>query len=195
MARNKNKLSGLVNQLTSSNVGGSSSGTSGSAGKPALPRGTRTLSMGSKSALPGIRFGHPSNIRTSSGQSGSSWTGLLKQSASGGAASAFSGGLSSLGGIGGLFSGIMSLFGGGGKSTPPALVQFQLPNSMSQTVYVSSKGSAAYQGNSVETPSASGTPASQAGGNQLQYQSTAIAQAVKTALLNSSSLNDVIAEL
>ncbi len=90
----------------------------------------------------------------------------------------------------------MSLFGGGSKTSPPPLVEFKLPNSVSQTVYASSKGNTAYQGNSVETQSTSIASGNQAPSSQpLQYQSAAIAQAVKTALLNSSSLNDVIAEI
>lgn len=210
MASNKNKLSSLLNQLTSTNVGGMNlskslkptsllgSSTSGTeeAGKPPSLGDSKSVAMGTKSTPTGIQFGRPSSNRTASTNSGSEWTNLLKQSASGGIASALSGGLSSIAGLGGLVSGLMSLFGGGGKSTPPPLVEFQLPNSVSQTVYASSKGSTVYQGNSVETPSTStaggsGTSTSQS----LQYQSTAVAQAVKTALLNSSSLNDVITEI
>jgi hypothetical protein len=133
---------------------------------------------------------------------------LLKQTASGGIASAFSGGFASIAGLGGLISGIASLFGVGGKSTPPPLVEFQLPSSQSQTIYVSPNGSATLQGNAVESsgigststgiypkPSSPGISTAGASSQSLQYQSAQIAQAVKMALLNSSSLNDVIAEI
>ena len=208
MARNKNNVSGVFKQLTNSvaginlsnqlkptSLGRSSSGASGNVAKPPSQRDTRKLSMGAKTSPTGIHFGRHANSKRSSSSSGSAWTGLLTQTASGSGGSPLSSGLSSFAGIGGLFSGIMSLFGGGGKSTPPPLVEFQLPNSISQTMYVGSKGSSSYQGNAVETPSAAGAVTTGAPGNLLQYQSAAIAQAVKTALLNSSSLNDVIAEI
>jgi hypothetical protein len=69
----------------------------------------------------------------------------------------------------------VNLFGGGGKSAPPPLVQFQLPDSQSQTIYISSN--------------------TRSNTEPAQYQSAQIADAVKKALLNSSSLNDVIAEI
>ena len=210
MAKNKNTLSSLGKQLTSSNVagidlakalkpttlGGTSSATSRGSGKPPSLGDTRKLSFAGKTSPTGIQFGRPSNSKTSATQSGSVWTSLLKQTISSGSGSGLTGGLSSLGGIGGLFSGIMSLFGGGGTSTLPALVDFKLPTSASQTVYVGSSGSSTYQGDAVEKAVSSSTVTNQPAGTlQLQYQSAAIAQAVKTAMLNSSSLNDVIAEL
>jgi hypothetical protein len=122
---------------------------------------------------------------------------LLKQTAAGGLASFLGGGLGSVAGLGGLVSGLVHLFGGG-NSAPPPLVQFQLPDSQERTVYLSSKGSTVYQGTSVEQaslPNAGGTGSTNISGQKLQYQSTQIADAVKKALLNSSSLNDVIAEI
>jgi hypothetical protein len=161
-------------------------------------------------AVHSIQFGKPSQSSSkSSSSSGSEWTNLLKHTASGGIASALSGGLGSIGGLGSLISGIMHLFGGGGgKKAPPPLVEFRLPESQQQTLFLSSKGNRLHQGSGGEatglrSPGAgiygdasqlhtSGSPAST---QWIQEQSGQIAEAVKNALLNSSSLNDVIGEL
>jgi hypothetical protein len=169
-----------------------------------------TRSSGGNVALHGIQFGKPSQSGSKrSSSSGSEWTNLLKHTASGGIASALSGGLASIGGIGSLIGGIMHLFGGGSKKrTPPPLVEFRLPTSQEQTLTVSSKGSSVHQGNvteiaGVSTPGAGiykntnelHTSGSSASTQWIQEQSGQIAEAVKNALLNSSSLNDVIGEL
>lgn len=207
MANRKNNLSGLLNQLTSQKVDGQSIGKllspsstvtqtgpgTAQSDKPPSPGDTKALSFSAKTTPSGINFGSPSSNRTSTAKSGSEWTNLLTQTASGGVTSAF-GGLGSVAGLGGIIAGIASLFGGGGKSTPPPLVQFQLPESQNQTVYVSANS--AKTGGSLYTSTAtSQTTSSTTGGQTLQYQSTQIAQAVKTALLNSNSLGDVIAEI
>ncbi|MBV9301367.1 MAG: hypothetical protein JOY53_04560 [Acidobacteriaceae bacterium] len=170
---------------------------------PTLPRlgDTRRASMGGKVTPEGIKFGRPSSSSQKASSSGSEWTNLLKQTASGGIASAFTGSFGGIGGLGSLISGIVGLFGGGAKSTLPPLVEFQLPASEQQTVYVSATGNSVYQGNAVQSSGIGGS----AGGSQnsgsgpdtywIQAQSAQIAQSVKTAILNSSSLNDVIAEL
>ncbi|HEX3685767.1 MAG TPA: hypothetical protein VHU83_24765 [Bryobacteraceae bacterium] len=222
MANRKNNLSSLLNQLSGQKIDGQSvnkllgptsvitqaqSNTEKTI-KPPSSGDTKTSAMGAKTAATGINFGSPSNNRPSTSQSGSEWANLLTKTASGGIASAFSGGLSSIAGLGGLISGIASLFGGGSTSTPPPLVEFQLPSSQTQTIYVSSTGSSTYQGSMTEQTSGSSshgstyissptprTSRSTSSGQSFQYQSTQIAQAVKTALLNSSSLNDVIAEI
>lgn len=83
-------------------------------------------------------------------------------------------GLADLGGIGMAISSLFKIFGGGSsEKTLPPLVEFALPNPVSQRVYIGS-GIA--------------KSATQAGGTQ-------IVQAVKQALLTSSSLNDVISEI
>lgn len=219
MAKKNNGLSNIVNQLGSPKIGGlrlskllepvnlvnQQQDSAGSAVKIPSLGSTRTLSLSAKDTPTGIKFGTPSNSRVSTSQSSSVVTNLLKQTASGGIASVLSGGLASFSGIGGLVSGLISVLGGG-KSAPPPLVEFQLPQSEEQTVYVSPKGSTNYQGTDVEQPNMTNpmgsiyTGTSQAGspgtgGQALQYQSSQIAQAVKNALLNSSSLNDVIAEI
>ena len=85
-------------------------------------------------------------------------------------------------GIGSLISGLTSLFGGG-KTVPPALVAYQLPTSQSQTITT---------GSTVSTPGFYGGPSA---ASPFENHSGQIVQSVKQALLNSSSLNDVIAEL
>jgi hypothetical protein len=85
-------------------------------------------------------------------------------------------------GIGSLISGLTSLFGGG-KTAPPALIAYQLPTSQEQTIST---------GSSVSTPGVYGGPLAS---TPFENQSGQIVQSVKQALLNSSSLNDVIAEL
>jgi hypothetical protein len=221
VSKRKNNLSGLLSQVSRLKVDGQSTNTllsptnivnqaqprSSESTKPPSLGDTKASSFSAKVVPTGIKFGSPSNSRTSTQQSSSVLGSLLKQTASGGIASAFSGGFASIAGLGGLISGIASLFGGG-KSTPPPLVEFQLPSSQSQTVYVSSNGSATLQGNALESsgtgttgtgiypkPSSPGVSTAGASSQSLQYQSAQIAQAVKTALLNSSSLNDVIAEI
>jgi hypothetical protein len=111
------------------------------------------------------------------------WSNLLSATSSGGG---LAGTLSSIdgfsGGISSLISGLTSLFGGG-KTTPPALIAYQLPTSQQQTIST---------GSSVSTPGVYGGPTIAA---SFESQSGQIVQAVKQALLNSSALNDVIAEL
>ncbi len=146
----------------------------------------------------GMKFGSPSSNRVTPSQGTSEWANLLKQTASGGISSAFGGGLmSAIGGLGGLVSSIAGLFAGSKKTLAP-LTLFQLPNSRAHTVFVSSKtaGTESLNTNSGGVSGSSNTSSSTTGQEQsLQNQSTEIAQAVKQALLNSSSLNDVIAEI
>jgi hypothetical protein len=201
MAKNNNSLSRL--SASSTKLSGLNPSkllttgtlfTSGATGKPPALGDSSALSMSGKETPTGIQFGKPANSKTTQPKNSNTWTSLLTQSSSGGIAGGLSG-LGSIVGLGGLFSSIASLFGGGSKSTPPPLVDFQLPTSVSQTVYISSKGSTAYQGTAVEKPNVA-LPSSVPGTSQsLQYQSAAIAQAVKKAMLTSSSLNDVIAEI
>lgn len=154
----------------------------------------------------GIQFGSPSSSRSSSTTTASGWSNLLKQVASGGgAASALGGGLGSIAGIGSLISGVLHLFGGGSSSqTLPALVRFQLPASETETAYIGSQSRSVLQGAASEQSirsttqpvyAPSGTQNSAGTTSPVTYDSTAITQAVKQALLNSSSLNDVIAEI
>jgi hypothetical protein len=223
VAKRRNNLSSLLGHLSGPKIDGQNvsklltpteliaaqQGSAEKAVKQPSPGDTHTSAMNAKDVPVGLKFGSPSSKGASTSKSGSEWTSLLTQTASGGVASTLSGGLSSIAGLGGLIAGIASLFGGGGKSTPPPLVEFQLPSSQTQTVYVSSSGSSTYEGNVTGQAPVSTTgraiynnrqpsqpsSSSPSSGQSFQYQSTQIAQAVKTALLNSSSLNDVIAEI
>lgn len=203
MSKSSNSLSGIINKLSKSRgsagsagstnlVGGSAAGsTSARTAKPSRSSDLKTVSDSSKSTPNPIRFGTAPGQRTTTSSSGSEWSNLLKQTASGGITSILGGGM----GIGSLVSSIGSLFGGGGgKATPPPVVAFQLPRSQEQTLNLTSGGTGSDRtGSGIYGSAPTGT--SGAGGQMLQYQSAQIAQAVKTALLNSSSLNDVIAEI
>jgi hypothetical protein len=147
----------------------------------------KRLSNGIAPTLKGIQFGSPSHASVNSRSSTSAsneWTGLLK-TASGGAASLIGGGFLESG-IGSLISDLTSLFGGGGKSEAP-LVRFTLPDPQQQTMYMSSTGLST-------TSNSGGTPQNMALQGTV-YRQSDLVQAVKTALLTSSSLNDVIAEI
>ena len=218
MAKTNSHLPNFLKPLSSPKVGGPSfSGLLGSVNlvqqaqaKAESPVGSRslrdtTLSTNVKNTATGIRFGSPSNSRTPTSQSSNALTTLFRNTGSGGIASALGGGFSGIIGLGGLISGIIGLFGGG-KSSPPPLLEFQLPESQNQTMYVSSKGNTTFQGTVVEqasrsTPTHGAYTGNNEGSNSgasdiaLRYQNMQIAQAVKNALLNSSSLNDVIAEI
>ena len=172
--------------------------SSGSA-KPAASPETRSQPISSAGFThDGLRFGSPSSNRTAAAPGTSEWTNLLKQTASGGLAAAFGGGslLSAVSGIGGLVSSIVGLFGGGHK-TPASLSLFTLDSAQNQNVSVN------VAQNVTQTTSSGGIYGTQPATSSTteldhqpyQFQSAQIAQAVKQALLNSSSLNDVIAEI
>jgi hypothetical protein len=151
-----------------------------------------SLLQGFTSSSP-INFGMPSDRKAlvSSPSSGPDWSGLAKQVASGGAASLFNSGSMSaaFGGLGSLISGITSLFGGGDKKTLPALQLFQLPDAVNQTVHVQSGASAGANSSAVHVHVQAMDTQS------FLNRSNDIARAVKTAMLNSHSLNDVVSEL
>ena len=223
MSKSRNNLSGRVGQgsrvRATRNRSSSFAPTNIVAQSPGLDteKAVQVGALGDEARTPlnakvtssGISFGSPSSSASNtSNSSGSEWGNLLKQTTSGGISSFFTGTFGSVGGIGCLISGIVGLFGGGGKSTPPPLVRFQRPTSQQQTVYVNSESTAVYQGSVVDSSTSSrmntgiystSAPMSNteyaSNGEWLQQQSAQIAQAVKNAILNSSSLNDVIAEI
>ncbi|MBV9939503.1 MAG: hypothetical protein JO150_13430 [Acidobacteriaceae bacterium] len=145
----------------------------------------KRLSNGSLPTLKGIQFGSPSNAGSKSRSStGDEWTNLVK-TASGGAASLIGG--SFLGsGVNSLISGLTNLFDGGAKSEKP-LVRFTLPEPQQQTMYITSGGLSASD-NFQEASQNTSSPGP-------VYKQSEIVKAVKNALLTSSSLNDVIAEI
>lgn len=207
MAKSSNNLSGITNKISKGRgSAGSARPTSlisestvrSASAKTLRPSRSLDLTTGSefaKSTLSSIRFGTAPTQPKAASSSGSEWTNLLRQTASGGVASLLGGGIG-IGGLGSLVSSITSLFGGGGKAAaPPPIVPFQLPASQEHTVYLRTANNTAGTANSHYAGSGIYSGSSSANGQPLQYQSSQIAQAVKAALLNSSSLNDVIAEI
>jgi hypothetical protein len=139
-----------------------------------------------------INFGKPSDRKAliSSPGTGMDWGGLAKQVVSGGAASLFNASSAvGLGGLGSLISGITSLFGGGEKKAPPPLQLFQLPDAVNQTVHLQGGSPAGSSGSAVHVHVQAIDTQS------FLNRSNDIARAVKTAMLNSHSLNDVVSEL
>jgi len=129
-----------------------------------------------------ISFGSASRAATRNPPTSSTWSKLLSSTTSGGLANTLSGVAGFSGGISSVISGLTNLFGGG-KTAPPALPAYQLPTSQQQTIST---------GSSVSTPGLYGGPGST---TPFQNQGGQIVQTVKLALLNSSSLNDVITGL
>ena len=164
---------------------------------------SKLSSMNAKSDAAGLRFGSPSSRATNTGSSSFNWSSLVEQAGSGGLASAFGGAGSLLGGFGSLISGLASVFGVGTKAALPALVQFQLPTVQNQAISVNMKGGSVAAGETRTTAHIQGgiygSQGKQGNGSVAaptsQYQKNQIVQTVKQALLNSSSLNDVIAEI
>ena len=212
-------LSALINQLSRNKVSvdlelskyiqplllHTGTDSNSSASENVSSSGLKTLAEGSEAKVANIRFGTPSSNVTSTSSSGSTWEGLLSSTLSGGLSSVLGGGLGSIAGLGGLISSITSLFGGSSNAAPPPLALFSLPDSIQQTSYVSSKsssdvsasgrssasaakGSAIYTSTGLTTNTTSSSASSRA-------NNAGIAQAVKSALLSSSTLGDVIAEL
>jgi hypothetical protein len=95
------------------------------------------------------------------------------------------GSFAAIGGLGGIISGLVGLFGSH-KKTPPPLTLFRLPDAQNETVYTSSHTANVVPQSGIYTSQHT---------DSTQYHSAQIAQAVKHALLNSSSLNDVISEI
>ena len=146
------------------------------------------------------------------GTDSNSFLGVLSRLLGGGSGGGSFGGL--LGGILGsgfglspLISGLLDLFGGGGGNTPPPLVPFQMPPSIQFQGGIDGPGGAGisaadYGQNGLPRGVSQTSP--QAAGQQITVQVNAmdsksfldhsddIAQAVRQALLQSNSLNDVI---
>jgi hypothetical protein len=145
--------------------------------------GVSKLALGDSIKTTPINFGRPSQAFGKTSPSSSQWSNLLTQTTSGGLAGALSSVAGFGGGIASIISGLTSLFGGGGKSAPPPLVEFQLPASQQQLITIGG------------APSAPGNYSSPQSVSSAEHQSAQIIQTVRQALLNSSSLNDVIADI
>jgi hypothetical protein len=114
----------------------------------------------------GIPFGPFPRSSTNTPRAGGDFAGLLMRTVSGGS-------LLGMGGLGSLVAGFVDFFGGH-AGAPPPLVPFQLPAAQDEVIY---SGAAA-----------------NASGSYLS-QDAQIVEAVKQALLHSSVLNDIIAEI
>lgn len=153
-------------------------------------------------ASQGINFGLPSNrkalLQTSS--SGTDWAQLASKLASGNATSALSGssGNSGIGalsklGLGPLLSGITGLFGGNKATALPALQLFHMPDAVNQTTHIN--GSPAARDSGSTAGSTVHVHVQAMDSQSFMNRSNDIAKAVKSAMLNSHSLNDVVSEL
>lgn len=140
-----------------------------------------------------IHFGALRSGALRDGQSLHSWRSVLHSAAQGAGAS-LSGGslLESIAGMGGLISGIAGLFGGS-KETIPSFERFELPSPKDQTLYL--RGSTAATGGSESSLPTNSSVLPGSLGNGSQISSQQIVQVVRKALLTSSSLNDIIAEI
>jgi hypothetical protein len=214
VSRSKNNLNGLISQLSRGKQG-SKAGTSlllpSSPSSPKVSSKAAKLSPGSDSnvrsrsltakSLNPIQFGKPSHSSASSSSSSSSDLNKLLKSTTGSALSSLTGGGSLLGGLFGLGSvGSLfgSLFGGSGTAKLPPLTTFALPQAQAEMISIG--GGANSMDGPTSRPPTSGTyatPTAQvvAVPSSAPVNQTYIAQAVKLALLNSSSLNDVINEV
>ena len=188
-----NSKSGLGTNLSSQSSG---DGTTRNL-RPSSGGEMKSLGFGSGTFARGLSFGRASAGASSvKNTSGNELSTLLRQTASGGLASTLGGsfGLGSISGIGSIIAGISSLFGGGTKSVAP-LTKFELPAVQNATVYVSKENTPNSQGEPPSGMYSVQTEESGPGVQWIQDNAIHIAQAVRSALLNSSSLHDVIAEI
>jgi hypothetical protein len=154
------------------------------------------LSIGSTLTPKAIQFGSPSSVGSTSRAltgSGDEWTKLLNNATSSSIGSLIGGGFLESG-INSLISGITDLFDGGGKSESP-LVRFALPDSQQKTMHVSSEGLSSSAGNIASPQNNDKGQAYKDVQQGPLYGQSQIVQAVKNALLTSSTLNDIIAEI
>jgi hypothetical protein len=153
------------------------------------------LSLNARVMPESIQFGSPSNSGSSSSGSttANEWSNLLKKTASGGISNLLGGGAIRLG-IDSLVSSLGNLFSGDNDQASVPVSRFALPSSQQQTIYLSSPSTGVRSGTGT-TMTADGYGQVTNKGQFAQVQNTQIVQAVKNALLTSSSLNDVISEL
>lgn len=152
-------------------------------------------SSGAEQVSQALKFGAlHTKATTTSSSSGSQWTSLLS-AASGGGSSFLGGGLLSGGGFG-LVGKLLSLFGGH-KSASVVPTAFQSPVQREAAVNVAppSASSEVILGVNSAAQTTSAYQANNQHANGQYAQSAQVIQIVKQALLNSSSLNDVINEI
>ncbi len=155
-------------------------------------RDLKQLSTAGQVSVHPISFGKAhtsSNVKASSG-SGFSVANLLGKAGSGSVTKLLGGGLLSFG-MSSLFSAVSDLFGGS-HAAPAPLQEFSLPDSQQQTLYSTSGG---LSNTNVSSGSLSQGSHGVYNSRTRSADQAAIVNAVKNALLTSSSLNDVIGEL
>jgi hypothetical protein len=199
MAKLKNSFTNQKNKKPP--VAGAGNLASGSLPGIAMPRELAARILSPSASTPAsntLKFGTMHTKPTASTSSpGSQWMSLLN-TASSGATTILGGGLFSLSGFS--FVGkLLSLFGGG-KSTPAAPVAFQspVPKQNSFNITTSDATSSVSLGVHTLSPSGTGSGVYPQSGSVMpdhQTQSAQVVQIVKQALLTSSSLNDLIAEI
>jgi hypothetical protein len=160
-----------------------SSLTSGSTRRIGAKSDLHRLSSNKSGVAAAIKFGAPSS-HTTGHQSASLWQHVLHTGTTGGIGRFFSGGILGLFGRS-VFSGLSDLFGGA-HSAPAPPVRFNLPDSTNRILDLGQTNA------SVQNPAA---PYSTPGFRNSSIRNTDIVSAVRTALLTSSQLNDIIAEI
>lgn len=136
-----------------------------------------------KPAVHSVNFGRASRAATrTSTSSNNTFSQVVAAVSGGGVGGTIAQSLGFGSTIGSLISGIGDLFGGG-KTTPAPLTAYQLPASQSQVISTGSTASIPGTYGGPSTPTA------------FEQQSGQVVNSVKQALLNSSSLNDIISEL
>jgi hypothetical protein len=158
--------------------------------------GTKLSSLSKTAKLSqSINFGKAPSSATliPSSNSNGGWQQYASQLVSGGASSILTGsyGAGALGGFGlsPIISGILGLFGGNEKSLP-ALQPFSLPSPVNQTVHLGGGNSGGSGSSSVVHVHVQAMDS-----QSFMDRSNEIANAVKSAMLNSHSLNDVVSEV
>lgn len=218
MSNSNDGLSALIKTVTGKNAGGgidlsqylrpvlladTSHESSASSPFQTGAEGLKSLSTGSIPKVQSISFGKPSSSGSSvsSSSGGSSWESLLSNTLSGGASGLLGNGISGFSGIGGLVSDIAGLFGGSSKPAVQPLTLFSLPDQQEITSYVNGTNATSLQGTAASGQAASSGiySSSQVSKSVTRAKpvvdGTAVVQAVKNALLTSSTLADVITEI
>lgn len=171
--------SGSVTEVLADLIDQLASGTAGDAGTQ-LATQLQQLSAVSQTQAAAVAANTQALIQNTMAASSGSTAGNIAKTAS------------DMLGIGGLLSplvtGLLGLFGGGGSSTPPPLTTYSAPPSINFE--------AAYQGGSSASAGQQVTIQVQAMDSQsFLDHSEDIANAVRQAMLNSNSLNDVVNDL
>jgi hypothetical protein len=188
MRKSRDNINALLRKAPKSDLGTNSSGSSSRL--PSLGD-FRLAGMARATANSGIHFGKPPSARSGAKSGSSELTTLLQHGLQKTTSSLVSSFLNpfGLGIFGSFFSGLGHLFGGAQQTLPP-LTPFSLPDSVQQNLNAGSQQA----GSATLSPSHNGLPDA-ATQQWISDHKGDIADAVKSALLQSHSLSDVIGEL